>query len=77
MIDVVVLFFLLGLFAGLTRSELKLPGALYDSLSLILLLAIGLEGGEPRPALTRIEQAGQRRRLRTQCLGCRHDGLRR
>lgn len=46
MIDVVVLFFLLGLFAGLARSELKLPGALYDSLSLILLLAIGLKGGE-------------------------------
>jgi hypothetical protein len=46
LIDVVVLFFLLGLFAGLTRSELKLPGALYDSLSLILLLAIGLKGGE-------------------------------
>ena len=46
LINIVVLFFLLGLFAGLTRSELKLPGALYDSLSLILLLAIGLKGGE-------------------------------
>jgi uncharacterized protein len=44
--DVVVLFFLFGLFAGLARSELKLPAALYDSLSLILLLAIGLKGGE-------------------------------
>lgn len=46
MIDVVVLFFLLGLFAGLVRSELKLPPQLYDSLSLLLLLAIGLKGGE-------------------------------
>jgi hypothetical protein len=46
MIDVVVLFFLLGLFAGLARSELKLPPQLYDSLSLVLLLAIGLKGGE-------------------------------
>lgn len=46
MIDVVVLFFLLGLGAGLLRSELKLPAALYDSLSLVLLLAIGLKGGE-------------------------------
>lgn len=46
MIDVVVLFFLLGLFAGFARSELRLPGALYDSLSLLLLLAIGLKGGE-------------------------------
>lgn len=44
--DVVVLFFLLGLGAGLARSELKLPPALYDSLALILLLAIGLKGGE-------------------------------
>ncbi len=46
MIDVVVLFFLLGLFAGLARSELKLPSQLYDSLALVLLLAIGLKGGE-------------------------------
>ena len=46
MLDVVVLFFLLGLLAGLARSELKLPPALYDSLSLVLLLAIGLKGGE-------------------------------
>jgi hypothetical protein len=46
MIDIVVLFFLLGLLAGLVRSELKLPPALYDSLSMVLLLAIGLKGGE-------------------------------
>ena len=46
MLDVVVLFFLLGLLAGLARSELKLPTALYDSLALVLLLAIGLKGGE-------------------------------
>lgn len=46
MIDVVILFFLLGLGAGLARSDLKLPSALYDSLSLFLLLAIGLKGGE-------------------------------
>lgn len=45
MIDVVVLFFLFGLAAGLARSSL-LPGALYESLSLILLLTIGLKGGE-------------------------------
>jgi uncharacterized protein len=44
--DVVILFFLFGLFAGVVRSELKLPAALYDALSLILLLAIGLKGGE-------------------------------
>lgn len=41
----VVLFFVFGLIAGLMRSELKLPPALYDTLSIILLLAIGLHGG--------------------------------
>lgn len=46
MIDVVILFFLLGLIAGIARSDLKLPAALYDSLSVFLLLAIGLKGGE-------------------------------
>ena len=46
MIDVVVLFFLFGLTAGLVRSDVKLPAALYDSLSMFLLLAIGLKGGQ-------------------------------
>ncbi len=46
MIDVVVLFFLFGLLAGAARSELKLPAALYETLSVFLLLAIGLKGGE-------------------------------
>lgn len=45
-IDPVILFFLFGLAAGLLRSELKLPSALYDSLSIFLLLAIGLKGGQ-------------------------------
>ncbi|MBL8371141.1 MAG: sodium-dependent bicarbonate transport family permease [Burkholderiaceae bacterium] len=44
--DPVILFFLFGLTAGLLRSELKLPGALYDSLTIFLLLAIGLKGGQ-------------------------------
>ena len=46
MIDVVVLFFVFGLIAGLARSELKLPATLYDTLTVFLLLAIGLKGGE-------------------------------
>jgi hypothetical protein len=41
----VVLFFVLGLLGGLLGSDLKLPGALYDTLSIFLLLAIGLKGG--------------------------------
>lgn len=44
-LDPVVLFFIFGLFAGLVKSELKLPPGLYDTLSMILLLAIGLHGG--------------------------------
>ena len=46
MVDVVILFFLFGLTAGLARSDLKLPPALYDTLSIFLLLTIGLKGGE-------------------------------
>ena len=46
MIDVVILFFIFGLTAGLLRTDLKLPSALYESLSLVLLLTIGLKGGE-------------------------------
>lgn len=45
-IDPVILFFLFGLIAGLLRSELKLPSALYESLTIFLLLAIGLKGGQ-------------------------------
>ena len=45
MLDIVVLFFLLGLFARLVKSDLALPGALYETLSIYLLLAIGLKGG--------------------------------
>jgi len=44
-LDPVVLFFVFGLAAGLLKSELKLPPALYETLSIILLLAIGLHGG--------------------------------
>jgi len=45
MSDPVILFFILGLAAGLLRSDLKIPGVLYESLSIFLLLAIGLKGG--------------------------------
>jgi hypothetical protein len=45
MLDPVLLFFLLGLAAGLLRSELRLPAAVYDLVSMLLLLAIGLKGG--------------------------------
>ncbi|TXL62420.1 sodium-dependent bicarbonate transport family permease [Zeimonas arvi] len=44
-LDPVVLFFLLGVGARLARSDLRLPDALYETLSIYLLLAIGLKGG--------------------------------
>ncbi|PIE23676.1 MAG: sodium-dependent bicarbonate transport family permease [Planctomycetota bacterium] len=44
-LDPVALFFLLGFLAGLLRSELRLPPAIYEFLSIVLLVAIGLKGG--------------------------------
>lgn len=41
----IVLAFALGIFAKLIRSELALPKDLYSSLSIYLLLALGLKGG--------------------------------
>lgn len=43
--DPIILFFLLGLAAGMLRSDLRIPAAVYDFLSIYLLLAIGLKGG--------------------------------
>lgn len=40
-----VLFFLLGLLASVLKSDLKLPEALYVTLTIYLLAAIGLKGG--------------------------------
>lgn len=40
-----VLAFALGIIATLVRSDLKLPDELYTTLSIYLLLAIGLKGG--------------------------------
>lgn len=43
--DIIVMFFLLGLVAGALRSDLAIPRAVYDILSLLLMLTIGLKGG--------------------------------
>lgn len=43
--DPVVLFFILGVIAKLAKSDLRLPDALYEALSIYLLLAIGIKGG--------------------------------
>ncbi len=43
--DPVILFFLLGFIAGVSKSDLRLPPAIYELLSILLLLSIGLKGG--------------------------------
>lgn len=43
--DIIVMFFVLGLFAGSIGSDLKVPKAAYNVLSILLMLTIGLKGG--------------------------------
>ncbi len=43
--DPVIWFFLLGVLAGVMRSDLRMPKAVYELLSMLLLLTIGLKGG--------------------------------
>ena len=43
--DPVVLFFVLGVFAGVLNTGIKLPDAVYELLSIYLLVSIGLRGG--------------------------------
>jgi uncharacterized protein len=45
LLDPSVLFFVLGVFAGLIRSNLEIPSAIARFLSLYLLMALGLKGG--------------------------------
>ncbi len=44
-IDPVIWFFLFGLLAGALKSELRLPSQIYDFVSMLLLLTIGMKGG--------------------------------
>ena len=43
--DPIILFFIFGLFAGILKSELRLPSQIYDFVSMLLLITIGLKGG--------------------------------
>ena len=45
LLDPTILCFVIGLTAGLLKSDLRLPKSSYDFVSLYLLLAIGLKGG--------------------------------
>lgn len=44
-LDIVIAFFLLGIVAKLLRANIQFPTSLYQSLTLFLMLAIGLKGG--------------------------------
>lgn len=43
--DIVIAFFALGLVAGLVKSDLKVPAPIYEILSILLMLTLGLKGG--------------------------------
>ena len=45
LLDPTILFFLLGVGAGLIRSNLAIPGQMARFLALYLLMALGLKGG--------------------------------
>ena len=43
--DIVIAFFALGLLAGLVKSDLKVPVPVYEILTILLMLSIGIKGG--------------------------------
>lgn len=43
--DIVIAFFAFGLVAGLVKSDLKVPQSIYETLSILLMLVLGLKGG--------------------------------
>lgn len=43
--DIVIAFFALGLVAGLLKSDLQVPKSIYETLSMLLMLVLGLKGG--------------------------------
>lgn len=45
LLDPIVLCFVVGLLAGLLKSDLRLPDQIYETLSIYLLFSIGLKGG--------------------------------
>ncbi|PKG59142.1 sodium-dependent bicarbonate transport family permease [Shewanella sp. Choline-02u-19] len=44
-LDITIAFFILGVLATLVKANIQFPKALYQSLTLFLLIAIGLKGG--------------------------------
>ena len=70
-----VLAFILGLSLVLVRSQLQIPGQIFDFLSIYLLLAIGIKGGVSLsttpaaevwlPVLVAVKQTGQKVSINT------------
>jgi hypothetical protein len=58
-LDPVVYFFLLGLLAGFAKADLRLPPSIYEFVSTVLLLAIGLKGGVELARHATLELAAQ------------------
>lgn len=45
LLDPVILFFVIGVIAQIVKSDLKIPDDFYNTISIYLLLAIGIKGG--------------------------------
>lgn len=44
--DPIILFFVVGIVAAILKSDIRLPDAIYQTISVYLLLSIGLKGGK-------------------------------
>ncbi len=45
LLDPVILFFILGALGGIVKSDLRIPQSFYETLSIYLLLSVGIKGG--------------------------------
>ena len=43
--DPIILFFILGIILGISKAEVRLPGQVYEFVTMLLLITIGLKGG--------------------------------
>jgi hypothetical protein len=57
--DIVIAFFALGLLAGWVKSDLKVPQSIYQTLSILLMLVLGLKGGMALHGRVELAMLGQ------------------